>query len=89
MHAFCTCTAEAKIVITATESVIGDKVLELKKNVDEAITHLDKADANTVKHVIVSTGRDDDDSGVDVGDIHLEKVRYDIHTYHSSYSHTP
>lgn len=65
-------TAEAKVVITATQSVIGDKVLELKKNVDEALAHLD---THTVKHVVVSTGKDNNDSGVDLGkNIHLEKV---------------
>ena len=68
-------------MITATESVIGDKVLELKKNVDEALTLLD---ANTVKHVVVSTGKDNNDSSVDLGkDIHLEKACYSVHTYHS------
>lgn len=70
-------TAEAKVVITATKSVIGDKVLELRKNVDEALTLLD---ANIVEHVVVSTG-DNDDSSVVLGkDIHLEKACYSIHT---------
>ena len=74
-------TAEAKVVITATESVIGDKVLELKKNVDEALTLLD---ANTVKYVIVSTGRNNNDSSVDLRKyIHLEKACYCIHTFYS------
>ena len=58
--------------------MIGDRVLELKKNVDEALTLLD---ARTVKHVVVSTGRDNNESGVDLGkDIHLEKAGYSIHT---------
>ena len=63
-------TAEAKVVITATESVIGDKVLELRKNVDEALTLLG---ANIVKHIVVSTG-DNDDSSVDLHNHHTAEL---------------
>ena len=68
--------ADAKVVITATESVIGDQLLNLKKNVDEALTLLHEANANSVKHIVVSTGSANNDSGVEIEkDIHLEKVR--------------
>ena len=55
--------------------VVGDKVLGLKTNVDEALTELDKDNANTVRHVLVAMGDDSDDASSDSGrDIHLEKV---------------
>ena len=69
------CAAKAKVAITATKVVVGDKVLPLKANVDKALTELDKDNANTVKHVLVAMGEDVDDVSADSGkDIHLEKV---------------
>ena len=72
---FSSCAARAKVAITATKVVVGDKKLPLKANVDKALTELDKDNANTVKHVLVAMGDDVDDISADSGnDIHLEKV---------------
>ena len=63
------------MVITATMAVIGDRVLMLKNNVDEALMKLDKNNESSVRHVLVAMGDNADDASADSeGDIHLERV---------------
>ena len=67
--------ARAKVVITATMVVVGDRVLMLKKNVDEALTKLDKDNESSVRHVLVAMGNNADNASADSErDIHLERV---------------
>lgn len=68
------CKADAKVVITATKAVIGDKELPLMKNIDEVLAKLVNDDdaSSSVNHVLVAMTDDDTTS---IGDhIHLEKV---------------
>ena len=61
--------------ITATKAVVGDKVLMLKKTLDDAITNLDYSGEQTINHVLVALGTDVDIKSVDSGrDIYLERV---------------
>ena len=61
--------------ITATKAVVGDKVLMLKKTLDDAITNLDYSGEQTINHVLVALGTDVDIKSVDsTRDIYLERV---------------
>ena len=78
--------AGAKVAITATMGVVGDRVLALKTNVDKVLAELDKDNANTVSHVLVATGDDSDGASSDSGrDIHLEKVLKVVKDLHADY----
>lgn len=67
--------AQAKVVITASEAVIGDRVLMLKKNLDEALTDLSASATNTIEHVLVAMGENNGPAPTYLAkDIHLEKV---------------
>ena len=72
----CYFAAKAVVAITATKAAVGDKVLMLKKNLDEAITSLDNSGEHSIKHILVS---EDDTACAYMGrDIHLEKVSFII-----------
>ena len=73
-------SAGAKTVITATKASIGDKVLNLKKKVDEALTMLEETNSNPIKHVLCARGEDNDTvTTISERDVHLERV-CNIHT---------
>lgn len=62
-------------MITATEAIVGDKVLLLKKTLDEALGKLDGRGTNTIKHVLVAAEESDCSAIVwSATDIELEKV---------------
>ena len=62
-------------MITATQAVVGDKTLEMKKSVDEALAALEGDGANCVQHVLVAVQEGSVTDGFTTGkDIDLEKV---------------
>ena len=63
------------VAITTTRAVVGDKVLMLRKNLDEAITSLDNSDEHSINHILVASGEENDTACAYMGrDIHLEKA---------------
>ena len=69
-------------MITATKAFVGDKILHLKKNVDEALINLDKENKNSVNHVLVTMGDDKDTADTDSErEIHLERVCNRLYVY--------
>ena len=69
------CLAKAKVIVTATMVVVGDKCLPLKRNIDDALTLLEDEKENTVDHVLVwKVGDGDQGAPTLVRDIDLERV---------------
>ena len=69
---FCS-AADAKVVITATKASIADKVIHLKKNVDEALSAMH---GHSICHVLVASEGNLNEPAPDLGtkDIHLQGV---------------
>ena len=71
----CYFAAKAVVAITTTRAVVGDKVLMLRKNLDEAITSLDNSDEHSINHILVASGEENDTACAYMErDIHLEKA---------------